>query len=732
MTEMSSGFLLPSQTSHTRGGAGSGSSSVGDVAGVKLDQYKRYLFTAPSTPDADLEPWTRVTTVSAFGVNQGGLRVWTERKILGGLALAPVLRTRLAVMGPNGTAPLDTAELDSILEEAKTRGGVHDAADEGTARHHELERWVRMGADYPGPPYEVAADVTAAIHCILDAGLKIVRIENLICIESMRVAGRVDVYAQAPNGKLRALDWKTGKDAVGTPAKRAQFSMQLAPYGNASHVRRPDGTWQLADELNIDHETAYLVHVHDGVAQLYDVPLLEGWRAFQAAYILHRHSSAGGAPVFLPIGRPARFDPVIEDLEPMPVSSPADWSDWSIPNAGSMRCPNCGQLTCIVSHVGEWNCDACQVFGVDHDALMAAKEENGDAGSSAIIPAGVIACGPGGTVLQLPSEDATTVQAFAESLQEPERERCLGDPQHYVDSHQIGGAFYGVPLDHVMPPDPRGTYDEPITPLSDRPDEPAVADQFPGHRVQEPAEPAKRAGTSMLTGPEVVERIERMERQGNVTPDLAPLADRSKGERGCGVCGRKGHKRGSAKCLGDADPAKVAADEQIGREVGAMLDDAIGPKYTPPSPDPFPQPPAMPVAADYCDGRCNEGFGEPTGLEPERDADGNVTGRYVCKGCGKPATVAAVRAHVSSFSGDARPEDERAATHERLVRPATIPDPPAPAPAWLPSVAETRAADIEMASSRAHLDRIMLDIQERGQMTDDLKMLGFRKWNTLS
>jgi len=35
---------------------------------------------------------------------------------------------------------------------------------------------------------------------------------------------------------------------------------------------------------------------------------------------------------------------------------------------------------------------------------------------------------------------------------------------------------------------------------------------------------------------------------------LAPLA--GPGERGCGVCGRKGHRRGSPKCLGENDPAK--------------------------------------------------------------------------------------------------------------------------------------------------------------------------------
>jgi hypothetical protein len=653
MTDQSGGFLLPSQTSHTRGGPGTGSSPVGDVAGIKLDQYKRYLFTAPSTPDADLEPWTRVTTVSAFGVNQGGLRVWTEWKILGGLILAPALRSRLAVAEPN-----DKDELNSILEEAKTRGGVHDAAAEGTARHKELERWVEMGADYPGPPEEVAADVIAAIRCILDAGLKIVRIENLICIESLRVAGRVDVYAQAPNGKLRALDWKTGKDAVGTPAKRAQFSMQLAPYGNASHVRRPDGTWQLADELNIDHETAYLVHVHDGVAQLYDVPLIEGWRAFQAAYILHRHSSTNGAPVFLPIGRPARFDPVIENLEPMPVSSPADWEDLrdadgrllgirpshpAVVVATGLRCPNCDQLSATVTAVGDWNCDACQVFGVDYDELMAAKEQGGDDGSSA------------------------------------------------------------------------------VTPLSDLPVHPAVADQFPGHRVQEPIEPTSSESLSVHGEPLTTQTGEDdRDDAGTVVihyPELAPLADRSKGERGCGICGRKGHKRGSPKCLGDADPAKA----------GPVYEDANGSIV--PAADPFPQPPATLVADDYCDGRCDS-IGSDR-MAPERDADGNVTGRYVCKDCGRPGTVTAVRAHVSSFSGDARPAEERAATHERLVQPATIPDPPASTPAWLPSVAETYVADIQACATRDHLNQLMTDIQERGQMTGDLKVLALQKWSTL-
>jgi hypothetical protein len=42
---------------------------------------------------------------------------------------------------------------------------------------------------------------------------------------------------------------------------------------------------------------------------------------------------------------------------------------------------------------------------------------------------------------------------------------------------------------------------------------------------------------------------------------LAPLA--GPGQRGCSVCGRTGHRKGSPKCLGDQDPALSAAVETI-------------------------------------------------------------------------------------------------------------------------------------------------------------------------
>jgi len=57
---------------------------------------------------------------------------------------------------------------------------------------------------------------------------------------------------------------------------------------------------------------------------------------------------------------------------------------------------------------------------------------------------------------------------------------------------------------------------------------------------------------------------------------LAPLA--GPGERGCGVCGRKGHRRGSPKCLGEADPHKakvVEQQESFQRENEGVLAQAV-------------------------------------------------------------------------------------------------------------------------------------------------------------
>jgi len=57
-----------------------------------------------------------------------------------------------------------------------------------------------------------------------------------------------------------------------------------------------------------------------------------------------------------------------------------------------------------------------------------------------------------------------------------------------------------------------------------------------------------------------------------VKPELAPLA--GPGKRGCGACGRTGHKRNSPKCLGENDPAKGTMIRESAMVVQASTDEA--------------------------------------------------------------------------------------------------------------------------------------------------------------
>lgn len=85
---------------------------------------------------------------------------------------------------------------------------------------------------------------------------------------------------------------------------------------------------------------------------------------------------------------------------------------------------------------------------------------------------------------------------------------------------------------------------------------------------------------------------------------LAPLA--GPGERGCSVCGRKGHRKGSVKCLGSADPAVRAEVEQ--RDAGAQ-------------------------ASQVANGEAEPDVKPHAHRDWTRDA---MTGKWVCGICGEP------------------------------------------------------------------------------------------------
>ena len=642
MTDEQEGFSLPSE--HKRGSRSGMRRGTGgrasDVPGVEKDRYGRYLLAPPSDPAGEVEPWTSVTTIVGQASGNEGLRIWTERGIVDGLAESNGLRAQLA---STALMPPEQAkkERDRIREEAKTLSGLHDAREWGSACHREWEMWAKLGQDYPGPPPELAADVTAGITAVLEAGLQVVKVEQVVAIEHLRVAGRLDTLYRSPSGKLRVGDWKTGKDVLTDPSKRENFACQFSGYANCTHLwnttARFDMHWQVADELEIDREVAYLIHVHDGTARIYEVPIADAWRDFQARAITHRHSSKDGAPQFLAIGRPVQFAATIEDLAPMPVTKPSDWSE---------------DVSQHVTRVpDEW--DAMTQLGM---VLVGGSGVDGDYSE--------VYVGPGDEITEVP---VAPVPAEPDSQPDPAGGTDEGtrDLAKGIAPHEYKDGYSGMVCDAMVMRDGGG-------------DACGLPSHHPIH------EPEPDPDTPM----------------NGVGEPLQPLAKDVGAKRGCGKCGRIGHRSGSPACLGDADPNLTAQHAADGTEV------------------PFPPPASdTPPDATFCDGLCQANG--PYGLEPERDEQGAVTGRYVCAGCGKPATVAAVRAHVAavgSFGNRSLPEQH--AAHERVVQPATIPDPPA----------ITWGARIKALTDPEAVGGLVADMRAAGEATPELLAAAKERW----
>jgi len=313
-------FLLPSQTSAPTKRQRTGTpDDPGYVPGVEYDQWNRYLLPMPGSDPAELEPWTRVTTLTGMLTSQEGLRVWSERNIVEGIGLRPDLRSMITA------DPTGKATQDEVISVAKTVTRDGAAARHGRAVHRAVE--VLSGpdetpADYPQPdPSEpFGRDVIAAITCLAENGITVRLVEALVIHQTLGYAGRLDALWEVtlPDGRivLRIGDVKTGKD-LHKPEKRHPMGAQLGGYANATHVYDPaTRTSRPFAELGVDPTTGYVLSVREGTAQLHELDLVTGWQRMLTAVKLHRDRRA--SVDMLPVGSPvtvlAPEPPVLDTL----------------------------------------------------------------------------------------------------------------------------------------------------------------------------------------------------------------------------------------------------------------------------------------------------------------------------------------------------------------------------------------------------------------------------------
>lgn len=289
-------FMLPSQT----GGSG-GEDDPGYVPGVSYDRYRRYLLPVPGEDPEDLRPWTRVTTLTGSLTSSEGLRIWTEREVMRGLGRRADLRALLACDSES------RAVQDEVLRGAKAAAGIDAASTYGRALHRALER-VTSGEEIVLPADEqLGSDLALALACLHEAGIRVRAVEQVVVHATLGYAGRLDALWEVtlPDGsvKLRVGDLKTGK--VADAAKRQVIGAQLAGYANCTHIYDP-ATRAFSPPPDIDRTTGYVLHVRDGVAQLYEIDLITGWADMLIAVKLHGRRSA--STQMLPVGAPVRSE----------------------------------------------------------------------------------------------------------------------------------------------------------------------------------------------------------------------------------------------------------------------------------------------------------------------------------------------------------------------------------------------------------------------------------------
>ena len=292
-------FTLPSQMDRSPGGTGGG--DPGYVPGVEFDGAKRYLLPVPGGDPSELEPWTRVTTLTGALTSQEGLRVWSERNIVRGIGLRPDLRAAIA------SDPNSKEVQDEVRRTAKVVTGDGADARHGRAVHRAVEKW-SVGGALPAnlsPEEELGRDALAAIQCLQENGIRVRMVERVVVHDVCRYAGRLDALWEVtlPDGRtvLRIGDVKTGKD-LHKPEKRHPMGAQLGGYVNATHMYDQVTRTFSPMPSELDRTVGYILSVRNGTAQLYEIDLVAGWQRMLTAIKLHRDRRA--SVDMLPVGQP--------------------------------------------------------------------------------------------------------------------------------------------------------------------------------------------------------------------------------------------------------------------------------------------------------------------------------------------------------------------------------------------------------------------------------------------
>jgi hypothetical protein len=448
--------------------------------GTPMDQHDRYLLPDPSGQREGLVPFTRASTVKARAQKGESLKDWNEMMLAKGLAISPDLVALVAStpLGQPGSRAvlLEATEQAKVRAGARASANLGSALHAFT---EQVDKGEPLADVLERVPDALKPDVQAYADMLTRYGLAPVPelVERIVVNQKLQtglkwdgtpgtrkdaaagVAARFDrMYRWTdPEGHTWLIpgDLKTGKNAVAYGA--LETCVQEAIAANAdllwnenteTYEDMPGDSVHDGGQLRTDIGLLIHLPVGTGTCEPEELDLELGWELAQLAVRLmivdkakdHCHQPFGARSF------PQRFVQAPENAEPRPSLREADVDEAPAkpePKRVEIRggrkpedgvAADGSPLQPLARDVpGRRGCSVCGRVGhrkgsaacwgdqdpakAEERALEPGRDGRELEGRTVPVPAGVIACGPDGAVTELTEDDAATVQAFADQLQ---------------------------------------------------------------------------------------------------------------------------------------------------------------------------------------------------------------------------------------------------------------------------------------------------------------------------
>lgn len=307
---------------------------------VRRDGIGRYKIASPS---GKLVGYTRATTIASTLDDKQGLIPWHARMTVAGLARSATLRQRLDVVDIN-----DKGQLSALEAEAFEVGGGNAKRDLGSHLHHVAEMWWTEGVP-PTDPTE-AAWLDRVLRALDAAELTVVpgMCERVVVDDERKIAGTVDLFVKASDGRICVADIKTGS------VQQIPVAIQLAIYAQAPHLYTfgpaDSGADDTREPNDCDTSTGYVVHAPSDadVCTIEKVDLSVGSQLLDLALKVREARRSKPCSTVLSVDDTAKPEPSAVVLAAIPDAVPLDGAELHTERVAWLR----GRADVIRTHEG--------------------------------------------------------------------------------------------------------------------------------------------------------------------------------------------------------------------------------------------------------------------------------------------------------------------------------------------------------------------------------------------